>query len=227
MYEEDQTNTNANKPFNEAFEIKRRKEFSHREVGITHPDNNAFFRITDNGCIEIFAAPGIGLIINPNTRSLSLFADSIKFFCKEDDGLRWNDKSFNPASDVYNEPTLIKTSDFSNNPAYNKVNFYLNNIQEFEQNEENSPITIMGRYALRADQNEETQSSETTGFTNEQMSLIQGYSNSHTLMEVEMLKEFILSGYSYDEAAEKVRTNNSPVPENSNNFPWIKNDLEK
>ena len=85
----------------------------------------------------------------------------------------------------------------------------------------------MGRYALRVDQNEETQSGETTGFTNEQMSLIQGYSNSHTLTEVEMLKEFILSGYSYDEATEKVRTNNSLVPENSNNFPWIKNDLEK
>jgi hypothetical protein len=33
--------------FNETAEIKRRKEFSHREVGLTHPDNKAFIRITD------------------------------------------------------------------------------------------------------------------------------------------------------------------------------------
>jgi hypothetical protein len=39
--------------------LKSRKEFSDREVGLTHPDMSSFIRLNDNGDIEIFAAPGI------------------------------------------------------------------------------------------------------------------------------------------------------------------------
>lgn len=223
----DQENPNSSKPFNEALEIKRRTEFSHREVGLTHPDNNAFLRITDNGSIEVFAAPGIGLIINPNTRSISFYADSIKFFSKEDDGLRWNEKSFNPAADVYNEPSLIKTGDFSNNPAYHRVNFYLNNIQEFEQNQANNPITIMGKYGLRTQDNEQVILNDTSGFSAEQIALIEAFSQDHTQEEVEILKRFISSGYSYEESLEKINQKDFNMANNSNNFPWTKNDLDK
>ena len=40
MYEEEQAN--PNKGFDEISEIKKRKQFSSREVGINHPDNSAF-----------------------------------------------------------------------------------------------------------------------------------------------------------------------------------------
>ena len=38
-------------------ELTKRKKFSEREVGFTHPDNNSFLRLNDQGDIEIFAAP--------------------------------------------------------------------------------------------------------------------------------------------------------------------------
>lgn len=223
MYDSEQSeqqNVNANKPFNEALEIKKRTEFSHREVGLTHPDNNAFLRITDNGSIEIFAAPGIGLIINPNTRSISFYSDSIKFFSKEDDGLRWNEKSFNPAADVYNEPALIKTSSFSNNPAYHRVAHYLHNIQEYEQSQSEKATTITGRYPLKTD-------GDTTGFSIEQSNLIDSYSKNHTTEEVELLKTLIHSGYSYNESVLKIENKDFNTSTSSENFPWAKNDLDK
>lgn len=230
MYDSEQSeqqNINASKPFNEALEIKKRTEFSHREVGLTHPDNNAFLRITDNGCIEIFAAPGIGLIMNPNTRSISFYSDSIKFFSKEDDGLRWNEKSFNPAADVYNEPALIKTSSFSNNPAYHRVSHYLHNIQEFEQSQSKKSTTITGRYALRTDSDNGPGLEDIAGFSIEQSNLIDSYSMSHTGEEVELLKSFILSGYSYDESVLKIQNKDLNTSTSSENFSWAKNDLDK
>jgi len=222
-----QENSNASKPFNESLEIKRRTEFSHREVGLTHPDNNAFIRIADGGSIEIFAAPGIGIIINPNTRSISFHADSIKIFSKEDDGLRWNDKSFNPASDVYNEPSLIKTGDFLNNPAYHRVNYYLNNIQEFEQSKQDNPVTISGKYALGSQSNEQATSGSTSGFTSEQIALIDSYAKDHTEEEVSVLKRMMHSGYSYQESLNKINEKDFNMADNSKNFPWIKSDLDK
>lgn len=218
---------NANKPFNEALELQRRTEFSHREVGLTHPDNNAFLRITDSGSIEIFAAPGIGVIINPNTRSISFYADSIKFFSRENDGLRWNEKSFNPAADVYNEPAFLKTSDFSNNPAYHKVAYFLNNIQEIEQNQANNPITIAGRYAFRAQGNEQLSSIDSSGFSVEQSTLIDSFAQSHTAEETEILKNLMSSGYSYQDSLLKIKEKDFNIPENTSNFPWAKNDLDK
>lgn len=218
---------NASKPFNEALELQKRTEFSHREVGLTHPDNNGFIRITDSGSIEVFAAPGIGLIINPNTRSISFYADSIKFYSREDDGLRWNEKSFNPAADVYNEPALLKTSDFSNNPAYHKVAYYLNNIQEIEQNQANNPITIAGRYALGTQANEQISSINSSGFSVEQSTLIDNFAQNHTPEETETLKNLMSFGYSYQDSISKIKEKDLNMPDNNRNFPWIKNDLDK
>lgn len=218
---------NATRPFNEALELKKRTEFSHREVGLTHPDNNAFMRITDSGSIEVFAAPGIGIIINPNTRSISFYADSIKFYSKEDDGLRWNEKSFNPAADVYNEPAFLKTSDFSNNPAYNRVGYYLNNIQEIEQNQQNSPVTIMGRYSLRSENSQEMSDIKNTAFSKEQSDLINRFAESNTTEETEALKQFMSSGYSYEEALVKIKEKDLINSESSENFSWTKKDLDK
>lgn len=223
--EEQSTKSNV---FNEGAELKRRKEFSNREVGITHPDHKGFIRITDSGEIEIFAAPGVGLILNPNTRSVAIIADSIKFFCRDDDGLRWNDKSFNPASDVYNEPALLKTNDFLNNPAYYRSGYYLNNLQQFVQNQEQSPITIMGEYGLGLNLgNQNPLISDPSKLTLEQKTLIDTYAKTHSESEVELLVDFISNGYTFQDAADKVSNSESIKSENLENFPWITDGLEK
>ena len=56
-------------------EMDIRKTFSQREVGFNHPDNSSFIRLTDAGDIEIFATPGVGIVINGTTKTISFFAD--------------------------------------------------------------------------------------------------------------------------------------------------------
>jgi hypothetical protein len=221
-------NVNERPPrkFNEVYEIKKRKEFSAREVGITHPDNSAFFRISDSGEIEIFAAPGIGMVINPKTRSVSIFADSIKFFCRDDDGLRWNSMSFNPAADVYNEPALVKTNEFLNNPAYFRTNHYLNNLDNLEDSESSDPVTIIGNYGLRGDALKipvQEDADSILGF--EQERLIQEFSKAHTEQQTLKLRELMEAGYSYSEALKKL-DNPSSDSSNLENFPWLTNDID-
>ena len=227
MYE-DNTNPKiqSNKPFDEVLEMKKRKEFSTREVGITHPDNPAFMRVSDSGEIEIFAAPGIGLVINPKTRSISFFADSIKFFCRDDDGLRWNGMSFNPAADVYNEPALIKTNNFLNNPAYFRNNHFLNNIENMDNPEQDQPITIMGRYGLGANVpgTGQTDTSKTAISGTEEL-LILEYAKTHSDSEIISIRELIESGYSFSEAIEKIKNQDQTQSNNLENFPWINDDV--
>lgn len=215
------------KKFDEVYEVKKRKEFSTREVGLTHPDNSGFFRIADSGEIEIFAAPGIGLVINPATRSISLFADSIKFFCRDDDGLRWNSMSFNPAADVYNEPALIKTNEFLNNPAYYRTNHYLNNLDNLDDSESADPITIIGNYGLRGDTGPRIpEESEPSKITFEEEKLIQEFSKTHTEQETIRLRGLLEAGYTYSESIQKLKDLNNVDSENMENFPWIENDID-
>jgi hypothetical protein len=219
----------ARQSFSEITELKKRKEFSTREVGINHPDNKGFIRISDSGEIEIFAAPGIGIVISPSTRAISFFADSIKFYTKEDDGLRWNNSSFNPASDVYNEPSLIKTSDFHKNPAFYKIGYYLNNLDQLDEIESVSPITIGGDYGLGLIPGQEgdfiTPAVEPQLSESDQ-SLLENYMKTHSDTEIRMLKYLLINGYSFSEASKKVENNDYQVGNNMEDFPWIENDLE-
>lgn len=227
MYEYDLPEEAPKKRFDEVAEYKKRKEFSTREVGLTHPDNQGFFRISDSGEIEIFAAPGVGIVINPGTRSISFFADSIKFFSKEDDGLRWNNMSFNPASDMYNEPTLIKTNDFSNNPAFFRTNHYLNNLENLDQLESQEPVTIIGNYGLGSGSIPDNEQEEVTStITAEQEKLIFDYAKTHSDSEVLHIKELIQSGYSFNEAVQKVNSKDFNYSDNMENFPWITDDID-
>jgi hypothetical protein len=52
------------KTASEISETNKRTSFSQREVGFNHPDTPSFVRLSDSGDIEIFAAPGVGLVIN-------------------------------------------------------------------------------------------------------------------------------------------------------------------
>jgi len=90
-------------PFNS---MRSRDYFSPREVGLTHPDNDAFVKLSDNGSIEIMAGDDLGIIIDPHTRTINIYGDSIRFHTREIDGLRWNRLSFNSRSTKYTEPTF-------------------------------------------------------------------------------------------------------------------------
>lgn len=87
--------------------IRRKDRFGYREVGITHPDNSAYVRIADNGNIEIMACDGLGIILHPQNKSITMVGDSIKFMTKEDHGLRWNKLSFNSQATKFTEPAFV------------------------------------------------------------------------------------------------------------------------
>lgn len=129
----------------EADEINRRKTFSSREVGITHPDNPGFLRLTDSGDIELFAAPGVGIVINGSTRTISIFADNIKLHSKED-GLKWNSKEFNSSATVFTEPALLSPNNRDFNPGFKNADYYINNIDQYDQEDANPTVTIQGEY---------------------------------------------------------------------------------
>lgn len=211
----------SRRPFDEVAELRKRKEFSTREVGLNHPDTHAFLRINDSGEIEIFAAPGIGLVISPSTRSISFFADSIKFYTREDDGLKWNNLSFNPSSDVYNEPTFVKTSDFYNNPAFYKINHYLNNLDQLDNPEPVSSVTIdNGSDSSLVPGQEDgfiTPAVEPELDENDQH-LLEEYRKSHTEFEFSMVKHMLRNGYSFIEATKKVEQKDYEIANNNKNY---------
>ena len=85
------------------FVLNKRNQFSRREVGMNHPDMFSFMKLADNGDIEIMAAPGVGIIISAVTRSVTILADTLKIYTTEDDGIRWNNYSFNYAASDFTE----------------------------------------------------------------------------------------------------------------------------
>ena len=138
----------AGKTASEIDELSRRKNFSQREVGLTHPDNPSFIRLTDSGDIEIFSAPGVGIVINGSTKTISLFADNIKFFTKED-GLKWNSMEFNHSATLFSEPAFVSANDKSYNPAFLNMDHYIKNLDLIDKEDSQQAVTINGTYAYK------------------------------------------------------------------------------
>lgn len=87
--------------------VQQREQFSDTEVGITHPHVPGFMKISDNGDVEMWASEGLGMVFHPANRSVTIVADTVKFLTKEQDGLRWNQMSFNYQADKFEEPGLM------------------------------------------------------------------------------------------------------------------------
>jgi hypothetical protein len=138
----------AGKTATEIDELNRRKNFSQREVGLTHPDNPSFVRLTDSGDIEIFSAPGVGIVINGSTKTISLFADNIKFYTKED-GLKWNSMEFNHSATLFSEPALVSANDKSYNPAFLNMDHYIKNLDLIDKEDSQQAVTINGTYGYK------------------------------------------------------------------------------
>jgi hypothetical protein len=193
--------------FNESDEISKRNTFSKREVGLTHPDTSSFIRLTDRGDIEIFAGEELGIIISPSSGSISIFADVLKIYSKEDDGLRWNNMSLNYASDQYSEPALVKTNKKNINSGFNYADYYLNSLDDFDGLEsDNNIVTIQGEYAFR-DSGPNTGSLSShqnkSNISPENMDLLKEYALTNNQNKIDYIKNLLESGYNFDQAREK------------------------
>lgn len=85
--------------------------FGGREIGLTHPDNPSFIRLSDNGDIEIIAGEGLGIVLNLARRSIVFMADQVKFMTQTEAGFRWNQVALNPKATSFNEPAFTNVSD--------------------------------------------------------------------------------------------------------------------
>lgn len=194
--------------FNESDEIKKRITFSTREVGLTHPDTSSFIRLSDKGDIEIFAGQEIGIIISPSSGSISLFADVVKIFTKEDNGLRWNNMSLNYASDQYNEPALVRTNEKEINSGFNYANYYLELIDDLDPVETGvDVITIDGEFAFRDSQGEFREESPFTNapssISEDNLSLLREYSLTNVQEKVDYMKNLLELGFTFSQARDK------------------------
>jgi len=191
------------KEFSVSDELQRRTEFSRREVGLNHPDNNSYIRLNDDGDIEIFATPGVGMVISASGRSISLFADKIKFFSSEN-GLRWNNFNFNYSATDYSQPTLVKINKELINSGQNNAKHYLNKLKNIEEKEQQKPITIDSDYGfvsgeLNTDQNYSSLI-PTDGLSNLEIMLVQNILKEHSREYIEYLVELIKQGSTFAQA---------------------------
>jgi hypothetical protein len=192
--------------FNIEAELNKRNEFSRREVGLNHPDNHSFLRLNDDGDIEIFAAPGVGIVISASGRSISLFADSIRMFTK-DDGLRWNNYNFNYSAYDYSQPTLVKIDYKSINSPQNNASYYLSKLDKITQKDNINTITIQGErgFGSQIEDKRINYSSEISldGLTPEQITLVENvlkeYPKEYIIKVVDLLKQ----GYTFAQAQQK------------------------
>lgn len=198
--------------FNIEAELVRRNEFSRREVGLNHPDNHSFIRLNDDGDIEIFAAPGVGIVISATGRSISLFGDSVRMFTKED-GLRWNNYHFNYSAYDYSQPTLVKIDHRSINSPQNHASYYLEKLEEITQKEKSKTITIQGErgYGVQLESNKINYSSgiSTEGLSVDQISLIENVLKEYPQEYIIEFISFLKQGYSFSQAQQKMEEKNN------------------
>lgn len=100
-------------------------QFGAREVGLTHPDNDSFLKIADNGDIRIMANGNLGIVISPSQNCIFFIADNVKFLTKEDEGLRWNNLAFNYKATSFSEPTFIYPKNQTSS-IYDGISHFLN-----------------------------------------------------------------------------------------------------
>lgn len=195
--------------FDEALELEKRSTFSRREVGLTHPDTSSFIKLNDKGEIEIFAGEEIGIIISPSTGTISLFADIVKVYTKEDSGFRWNNKSLNYAGDSYNEPSLVTTEIKEINSGFNYADYYLSAVDQFDQtdNSNNNIVTINGEFAFRANKNDTfgtgISTNSPSSISQNDLSLLKDYALTNSQDKLNYMKTLLESGFTFDQAAEK------------------------
>lgn len=75
------------------------------EVALKHPETGAIVKLTDDGFIDVFAGPQVGIRIDPATNSVNLFGDSVNVIANnfnvrtKPHGFNWNGRIFDPGSE--------------------------------------------------------------------------------------------------------------------------------
>ncbi len=184
-------------------ELKNRKLYSDREVGLTHPDLSSFIRLNDHGDIEIFAAPGVGIVISARSKSISLFGDSINLHCKEN-GLRWNTYKFNYAASKFSEPTLVKIKLKDIHSAQNGAAYFLDTIKIMEEEEKKNSITIMAENSFSTKntitQQKYVADNDISDLGFENAGLLEAYSSSYSQEHIALMIAYIRKGMSFNQA---------------------------
>lgn len=189
-------------------EISKRREFSDREVGVTHPDLASFIRLNDQGDIEIFAAPGIGIVISARSKSISFFGDSIRFFTKED-GLRWNNYNFNYSASTYIEPTLVKINPKTIHTAVNGMQHFLSQIPTINEEQLNENVVTINPEYLFGDKPVQPPSQEyssidnLSGLSMEHIALVEAYSTTFSIRHMDYVVKLLKEGYEFQQAHQK------------------------
>ena len=206
MYQQRQMTTQKNSDFSVPDELSRRTEFSRREVGLNHPDNNSFIRLNDEGDIEIFATAGVGIVISASVRSISLFADKIRMFCSET-GLRWNNFNFNYSAYDYSQPTLVKVDSKTINSAQNGAEDYLAKLRTLEEKDSQMPININGDYGFRSEELNNDQKYDslisTEGLSEKNKMMVYNILKEHSSEYVQYLVALLKEGYEFSQAKAK------------------------
>jgi len=200
-----QINGQSNKiPVNR--ELKSRKEFSDREVGITHPDIPSFIRLNDKGDIEIFAAPGVGMVISSSSKTISFFGNFVNFVTR-DDGLRWNSYKFNISSYDYSQPTLVKINRKEINSAQEGVYHYLTLVDKLDQEEKDIPITISGRHTLgevnQIEYQNLTSQEDYSDLSYEDVALLEVYATDYSRSHLDLIIKFLREGLNFNQAHQR------------------------
>lgn len=109
--------------------LNRQDRYGNREVGVTHPDNNSFIRLRDDGSVEIFAGEEVSIVLNPISRTVTINADCVKFHTRTEGGLRWNKIAFNERAVGFSEPTFIAVEDTLDiKSVYRGVDYYTDGL---------------------------------------------------------------------------------------------------
>lgn len=189
-----------------AQEMADRKEFSATEVGLTHPDLNSFLRMNDKGDIEIFASPGVGIVISAVSKSISFFADTVRVHTRED-GFRWNSYRFNYAASTYVEPTLVSLRSKDLHTAVNGIYHYADSLNEIEEEDVQKPITIDHDYGFGNSEQQTEQNLESnidySDLSFEHVALLEAYLTDYSADHIRQMIDYIRDGMSFEQAHEK------------------------
>jgi len=72
------------------------------EVALKHDDTASIVKLTDEGFIDVFAGPQLGVRIDPHTNSINLFGDSVNVIANNFNvrtkpyGFNWNGRVLDP-----------------------------------------------------------------------------------------------------------------------------------
>ncbi|MDK2600688.1 hypothetical protein QO179_24650 [Bacillus stercoris] len=73
------------------------------EVALKHRETGAVVKLSDDGFIDVFAGPQVGVRVDPNTNTVNFFGDSVNVIASNFNvrtkpyGFNWNGKVFNPS----------------------------------------------------------------------------------------------------------------------------------